>query len=64
MRNYTIYTSEYGDEVIVEIYNKGDYELLNVQKDLISQGYIIEEVCGKYIKCYLAQKIESDSFIE
>lgn len=55
MKNYKIYTSEYGDYIIVEIYNETD--LLNIQYDLVSQGYIIAElIAGKFIKCMKWQR--------
>lgn len=51
MMNYIIYKSDFG-ECIVEVLNLNDSDMLEVQQSITKQGYIITEVCGKYIKCY------------
>ena len=51
MVNYIIYKSEYG-EYIVELLNNTETDMLEVQRQLINQGYIIINVIDRYIKCY------------
>ena len=51
MMNYIVYTSEFGD-CIVEVFNENENDLLNVETQLVTKGYIITEVSGKYIKCH------------
>ena len=51
MKNYDIYTNEYGD-AIVEVFNEGEEEMLRMQQSLTQQGYIISQVCGCFIKCH------------
>ena len=51
MRNYNIYTDEYGN-CIVEVYNQGEHEMLSIQQSLTKQGYVITGVDGLFIKCH------------
>jgi len=50
MMNYILYTSEYG-ECIAEVLNDSESEMLDVQKQLVAKGYLIEETIGRLIKC-------------
>lgn len=50
MMNYILYTSEYG-ECIAEVLNYSDSEMLDVQKQLVTKGYLILEIVGRFIKC-------------
>lgn len=42
MSNYIIWKTEY-DEVMVEVFN--EYDILNIQKQFIEQGYIVISIC-------------------
>ena len=60
MSNYIIYTTEYTNYVIVEYFNpESTLEWHNVEAELITLGYVILDVCGKYIKCEYMEKEES-----
>ena len=49
MMNYIIYKRD-DEDCIVEVLNLSD--MLEVQQKITQKGYVITEVCGRYIKCY------------
>ena len=57
MINYILYRSEYSDnDCIAEVLNDNEIDMLDVQKQLLSKGYIIDRVNGTYIKCHKAHE--------
>lgn len=52
MINYILYKSEYEEcDCIAEVLNENENEILSVQKQLVSKGYLIEKTVGRFIKC-------------
>ena len=56
MMNYVIYQSMNGDgDYIVEVLNYSNQDILDVQRVLVKQGFIILKLCDRFIKCYKEQ---------